>query len=246
LLCFLPANHIKSHTSHKPNLPIAQPSCSTLFWPVILRITKHQLITMRSARLFFSLSSVILFTIMSNAQTNPAPVDRLGVKGPISFDSALYNLTWSSHPSAGYFKQEYIKKGEDVNKFNSMVMVEVATGAIILKDVVAAKVAELKNLQASNPFISYESFYNAEKEEYILDFVITQNSADGRSAMIAERNIYRYKALPKTGKTGIVLFALSIRSYGAATKTFLANIKTGRNILVDKVRLYTLPAITIK
>jgi hypothetical protein len=202
---------------------------------------------MTKTRLSCLLLAAILFTVMSNAQTNTKPVDRLGVAGPISFDNNVYNFAWSSHPSANYFKQEYARKGEDLNKFKSMFMIEVATGTIVLKEVVDAKIAELKSMQSTNPHISYETSYNPEKDEHLLDFVITQNSTDGKSVVIAERNVYRYKALPsKAGKPGIMLFAISTRSYGEETKTFLAGLKTGRNVLVDKLRNYTLPVINIK
>jgi hypothetical protein len=194
---------------------------------------------MRSAK-SFSLLTAILFTMITNAQNN----DRLGVKGPINFDSGVYSLSWSSHPTDNYFKQEYLQKGEDVNKFKSMIMLEVASGAINLKDAVGAKVSELKSLKASNPFISYDTFYMADKGEYLLDFVITQNSADNKSALIAERNVYRYKKL--SSGNGIMLFAVSIRSYDADTKNFLATLKNGRKALADKVRSYSLPVITLK
>jgi hypothetical protein len=177
------------------------------------------------------------------AQNNAKPVDRLGIKGPVNFDNKVYNLSWSAHPSANYYKQEYIPAGEAMNKYKSMVMVEAATGAITIKDAMEAKIAELKTLRTSNPFVSYDTFYIAGKEEFVLDFVITQNTADNKSAIIAERNIYRYKSLP--GKNGIMLFAVSVRSYGSDTKNFLANIKNGRNILVDKVRAYSLPELKI-
>jgi hypothetical protein len=177
------------------------------------------------------------------AQNNPKPVERLGITGPVKFDNKAYNLSWSSHPSGNYYKQEYLQAGEDANKFKSMVMVEAATGAITPKDAMEGKVAELKGM-GNNPFISYESFYMAEIKEYILDFVITQNTADNKSAIIAERNVYRYKSLPNNN--GVMLFAISVRSYGADTKNFLANIKTGRNILVDKVKGYSMPVVSIK
>lgn len=202
---------------------------------------------MRSTKLYLLLLATLLYTTITNAQTNIKPTERLGVSGSLNFDNKVYNFVWSSHPTADYYKQEYIQKGENLNKFTSMLMIEVATGTIILKNVVDAKIAELKTLQATNPFISYEYNYDAEKEEYLLDFVITRNSADGKLAVIAERNVYRYKTLPSTAnKPGIMLFAISTRSYGEETKAFLAGLKTGRNALVEKLRNYTLPAITIK
>jgi hypothetical protein len=198
---------------------------------------------MKSIR-FFLLFPSILLTMATIAQNNSNPVDRLGIKGPVNFDNKVYNLSWSAHPAGNYYKQEYIPAGEAMDQFKSMVMVEAATGAITAKDAMEAKVTELKTLRNGNPFISYETFYIAEKEEYILDFVITQNTPDNKSATIAERNIYRYKSLP--GKNGVMLFAISVRSYGADTKNFLSNIKTGRNILVDKVKAYSLPELKIK
>jgi hypothetical protein len=177
------------------------------------------------------------------AQNSAKPVDRLGTKGRVNFDNQVYNLSWSAHTSGNYYKQEYIPAGEVVDKYKSMVMVEAATGAITVKDSMDAKVAELRTLRSSNPFISYDTFHMAGKEEFVLDFVITQNTADNKSAIVAERNIYRYKSLP--GKNGIMLFAVSVRTYGADTKNFLANIKNGRNILVDKVKSYSLPELKI-
>lgn len=194
---------------------------------------------MKSVRLYLSVTSVLL-TMISNAQK---PVDRLGAKGPFNFDNKEYNLTWSSHPSPNYYKQEYITSGDDINKFKSMLMVEVATGPIAVKNAVEAKVTELKTMKTSNPFISYDTFYNADKKEYILDFVITQNSPDNKSVVIAERNVYRYKTLPD--KKGIMLFAVSVRSYGVETKTFLTNLKNGRKALVDKVKAYSLPDVKL-
>jgi hypothetical protein len=199
---------------------------------------------MKSFRSFSLLLSSILVTMVTFSQGNPKPVDRLGIKGPVNFDKKAYNLNWSSHPTSNYYKQEYIPAGEDENKFKSMVMVEAATGAVTPKDAMDGKVAELKGMANANPFISYESFFMADKKEYILDFVITQNTSDNKSATIAERNVYRYKSLP--GNNGVMLFAISVRSYGADTKNFLANIKTGRNVLVDKVKSYGLPELKIK
>lgn len=195
-------------------------------------------------KLFSFLLLSILFTMTTFGQNNQKPVDRLGITSPVKFDNKAYNLSWSVHPSANYYKQEYLQIGEDANKFKSMVMVEAATGPITPKAAMDSKVAELKQIGNGNPFISFENFYLAEKGEYILDFVITQNSADNKSAIIAERNVYRYKSLPNNG--GVILFAISVRSYGADTKSFLANMKNGRNVLVDKIKSYSLPEVRIK
>lgn len=189
------------------------------------------------------LNLLFLFSMITSAQNNSKPVDRLGVKGPVNFDNKAYNLAWSVHPADNYYKQEYVQQGEDVKKYKTMILLEAATGAITAKDAMNGKVAELKSMSSSNPFINYETSYNEEKKEYILDFVITQNTSDNKSAVIAERNVYRYKTLP--GNKGVMLFAVSMRSYDADTKNFLAGIKNGRKSLVDKVWAYNLPTVSL-
>ena len=37
--------------------------------------------------------------------------DYLHVPGPVVFDKSSYSLAWSSHPSAIYYKQEYVPAG---------------------------------------------------------------------------------------------------------------------------------------
>jgi len=207
---------------------------------VLLAINKAQFF-MRS---FSFLLLATFLTMVTFGQNNQKPVDKLGITGPVKFDNKAYNLSWSSHPSPNYYKQEYMQAGEDVNKYKSMVMVEAAKGPVTPKAAMDSKIAELKEMGFSNPFISYENFSLADKGEYILDFVVTQNAADNKSAIIAERNVYRYKSLPNNG--GVALFAISVRSYGADTKSFLLNLKNERNILVDKVKGFNFPEVKIR
>src|SRR5262249_49097925 len=130
---------------------------------------------MKSLRFLILLLTSFCIAMITIAQS---PVDHLGIKGPINFDSKTYNLSWSAHPNVNYYKQEYLQQGENADKYKSMVMVEAATGAITAKQAMDSKLAELKAMRSSNPFISFDTSYMADKKEYILDFVITQNSAD--------------------------------------------------------------------
>ena len=174
------------------------------------------------------------------------PVNYLNVSGPIVFNSSSYDFVWSSHPSPTYYKHEYLKKGETVQKFNTMVMVELLTGTTTPKDLVANKVAELKTMQSTNPYVQFETFFNKDSNEYILDFLVTANSADNKEITIAERNVYRYKVYSENGKKGVLLFAVSTRSYGDNVTKFLQSLKGSRMDLVNKVKAFTVPAIVIK
>src|SRR5687767_12698448 len=74
--------------------------------------------------------------------------DYLHVPGPVVFNKISYNLAWSSHPSAVYYKQEYIPAGQTVEKFTKMILIEAVTGEFMLQDLVKAKTGELDKRKA--------------------------------------------------------------------------------------------------
>ena len=91
-------------------------------------------------------------------------------------------------------------------------------------DVVATKNAELKKMKASNPVVNYETF---EKDgEVMLDFLVSENTPDGKYLSIVERNVYRYKSVvDKNGQKGVLLFGVSERAYGDDIDKFFPNLK---------------------
>ncbi len=193
--------------------------------------------------LFAITLSIINITL---AQINKPVTDFISVPGPISFDSKSYVLNWTSHPDANFYKQEYLVKGELAGKFKTMVLIDVITGQQELKDIIAAKLAELKKIKESNPIVNYEIIRNAQTNEYILDFLLTANAPDG-SISIIERNVYRYKAFSdKSGKNGIMLFGVSNRAYGAAAADqLLVSLKKIRKDLINKVSQFKMPELKI-
>ena len=195
--------------------------------------------------ILLSLLGILLSTV-SLAQNNNYPVDYLNVPGPISFNNTSYNLSWTSHPSATYYKQEYLVKGDTAARFKTMLLLEVLTGSTDVKSIADNKVAELKNMKLTNPIVTYELTGNSTTGEYFLDFVVSDNAPNGK-VNIAERNIYRYTTFTdKAGKKGILLFAISVRSYGNETGKFLAALKLNKNDLLAKVKQFSIPAIIIK
>jgi hypothetical protein len=126
-----------------------------------------------------------------------------------------------------------------------MILVEVLTGELKVKDAAIAKLEELKKLKASNPTINYESFENTETGEYMIDFLLSQ-TGEGNAMTIAERNVYRYVPFKgKSGEKGLVLFAVSTRSYGSNINTFLTSLKTKKSELVNKIAAYKIPELKI-
>jgi hypothetical protein len=185
----------------------------------------------------------LLLTTFSFAQTSK-PKEYLGVSEQISFDNTSYHLVWTSHPADNYYKQEYIVKGDTVEKFKSLIMLEIITGKTKLKEVVATKIAELKKMKASNPVVNYEIF--EKNGEVMLDFLVSENTPDGKYLSIVERNVYRYKSVvDKNGQKGILLFGVSERAYGDDIDNFFPNLKAHRLDLISLVGEFEIPEITV-
>ena len=185
-----------------------------------------------------------LISAVVNGQTNNKMTDYLHVPGPVIFDNVSYNLSWTSHPSDNFYKQEYIQKGDHADKFKTMILLDVTTSNIQIIDLVAMKLDELKKMKLSNHMVNYETFDNPKSGEYMIDFLLSANSADGKTVDIVERNVYRYKTVTgKSGRKAVVLFGVSIRSYGNDIDKFLASLKSTKKVLVNAVAKYEIPVI---
>ena len=185
----------------------------------------------------------LLLTTFSFGQTTK-PTEYLGVTGQISFDKTSYNLAWTSHPTDNYYKQEYLAKGDTIEKFKKLILLEVLNGKTKLRNVVATKITELKKMKASNPVVNYETF---DKDgEIMLDFLVSQNTPDGKYLSIVERNVYRYKSVvDRNGQKCVLLFGVSEKAYGDDIDKFFPNLKAHRFDLINLVGAFEIPEITI-
>ena len=195
---------------------------------------------------FLIIATVFATSTITVAQIKKPATDFVGVQGPILFDSKSYYLNWSSHPTANFYKQEYLVKGDKEGKYKTMILIDAITDRQQLKDIVNAKVAELKKMKESNPIINYEIIQNPQTGEYMLDFLLTANETDG-SINIIERNVYRYKTFTdKAGNKTVMLFGVSTRAYGAtAANQFLVILKANRKALINKVSQFKIPDLNI-
>ncbi|HEY6900582.1 MAG TPA: hypothetical protein VI233_08065, partial [Puia sp.] len=166
----------------------------------------------------------------------------LRVPGPVSFDRSLYTLAWSSHPSAIYYKQEYVPQGETVEHFSKMMLIEVLQANMPLFNAVGGKVQELVDRKKSDPITEYKVTSNTDKSEFILDFVM---SAGQGSNAIVEWNAYRYKEVIVNGHKTILLFANSLRAYGSAIRPFLVSLPSTRQRILKELNSYKVPSVTI-
>ena len=192
----------------------------------------------------FIIAFLILSSTFSHGQQKAPLKEYLGIPGPITINKTSYKLAWTSHPSGNYYKQEYLPAQEKPERFLHMVMVEVLTGDATPEQLASAKMDELKQLKLSNPMINYDIF--KKNGEILLDFLISQNSADGMKVEILERNVYRYKSFRAEGKKGVMLFAASERAYGNEADAFLLALKKNKSVLLNAVAAFSLPQVSLK
>lgn len=194
----------------------------------------------------FSSISTLLFMLASHitsGQTMGNTKDYLSIPGPISVTGIKYNLSWSSHPNAGYYKQEYIPANNSVSEYKTMLLIEVLEGEYSPSAVAASKVAELKKLKEPNPVVQYEIFQK--NGEFILDFLISEDNPGGKTYII-ERNVYRYKSIvDKKGRKCLMLIGMSERGYGDEGKLFLKNLKSNKNIMLNVIAKFQIPSVEL-
>ena len=168
--------------------------------------------------------------------------DYLHLGDKYRFDNKDYKLVWSSHPASNFYKQEYILPNENVEKYTRMIMIDFLEGDLTPKDAISNCVNNLENSKKQNPIINYQMYER--EDEYMLDFIISKNSQDGKEVLILERNVYRYFRINTPKRKGVLLFGISDRAY---TKKEMDNmfsvLKNKKLDLVNKVIQIEVPKI---
>jgi len=187
----------------------------------------------------------LLLLLIARSASSDDAVDRLSVPGPIDFNAASYRLSWSSHPSPDYYKQEYLPAGQTSEHFERMLLVEAIARGADVSGVVAAQVDRLKRRKSTDPTVNFAIVRNPKTGEVILDFVLSEET--DKRGLIVEWNAYRYTVLKdQKGHSGVALFGISRRAYGDASTEFLRGLKAARPAEIDALAKYPLPAVRVK
>jgi hypothetical protein len=152
-------------------------------------------------------------------------VERLDVPGPIRFGDTDFALSWSSNPSPELFKQEYLPAGQDPERYDSMVMLDLRPNGANAAQMAAGMIEQLKARKASDPIANYDLLANTESGEVLLDFLIS--APDPKDGLLVEWNAYRY--VTEADGTGTRMLGISRRAYGdVAVRAFLVALKETR------------------
>ena len=168
--------------------------------------------------------------------------DYLHLGSKYRFDNKDYELVWSSHPASNFYKQEYILPNENVEKYKRLILIDFIEGDLNPKDVLSGLVNSLENSKKQNPVINYKVY--EKNNDYMIDFIMSENSQDGKEILILERNVYRYFRINTPKRKGVLLFGVSDRAY---TKKEMDNmfsvLKNKKLDLVNKVIQIEVPKI---
>ena len=179
-------------------------------------------------------------TLVSLISMTPSDIiDYLSVGKQLNFNGSKYELKWGSHPSDNYYKQEYLKQGEELGTYHNMILVETVQGNLKVKDALNAKATELITRKKWDPVANYQVYENDNKpNEGIIDFVVSDTMTT------YEWNLYRYQLQ----KGNMVLFAYSYRdslNNNNDLKRFFGHIKDNREDMINKLQSYSLPEVKI-
>lgn len=192
-----------------------------------------------------SLFTLLMLSAPSYGQAPKPAINFLEIQTPISVQKNRYRLSWSAHPDASLYKQEYLVAGDNFPKYKSMVSIDFVLTESTVDQAVDTKLRELEGLKRTNPIVQYTIVGNAATGEKIIDCLIGNNTANERDNLV-ERDVFRFKAVKtKSGQRGILLFMVSNRKYGPEITPFLTKLKVKKPLLINEVAKLTLPVIQL-
>lgn len=149
--------------------------------------------------------------------------DRIGVPGPIRFGDTEFALQWTSNPSPELYKQEYVPAGQRVQRYDSMLLIDVRPLGADVAQTVRAMVEQINARKATDPVANFDVLVNDAGDEVLLDFML---SAPDASGIVVEWNAYRYARGPDG--QGTTMVGISRRGYGDAAREFIEDLKARR------------------
>lgn len=181
------------------------------------------------------------FAINATAQDSTV-TDYINVPGPIQFGSDNYFLAWSAKPTDNYYKQQYLPKGDSLNRYSKLVLLDVLYDTSKPRDLVYYKLKALAKRKKTDAAVDYHLIQSPDSTAYIIDFA--QSEGFPRTKYV-EWNAYLYKNIKDTkGRKAILLFGISLRGYDDKVTSFIDRIGDTREKILQHLIQYQTPPIT--
>jgi hypothetical protein len=187
---------------------------------------------------------LLSLALVSFTQQPSKPVDKIGVKGPLSFNKTVFHLAWVRQPTATYYVQEYLPAGETVENFKQMMTIDLLDQNIPVITAVQQKVKDLTARKSTDPTCNYQVNESPDGKEYLVDCLLSESK--NNQVAIAEFIIYHYRQVELgDGRKGIVLYSYSRRAYGEAITAFYKALPAERPALLNTMISTEIPAVTL-
>lgn len=171
-------------------------------------------------------------------------IDRIGVKGPLTFDKMDFKLSWSDKPNDTYYIQEYLPDGETTEAFNQMLTIHLFVTDDKLENAVRQKTNELTQRKKTDPVCNYLVTESPDGKEFIVDFLLGESKDDKMT--IVEFNVYRYKQIDLgQKKKGTLVYAYTKRAYHDGVRPFLESLGDNRAKHLKQMIETEMPSVKI-
>lgn len=201
---------------------------------------------MRSFTKSFFCRLFIVFVIVFAAQHTNAQedvADYMHVPGPIIFNNSTYYLEWSASPVNNYYKQQYLVKGDTLDHYKKLVLIDVLLDTVSAKNLVFYKLRALQQRKKTDAAMDYHLIASPDSSEYVVDFIQSEGSP---KTDCVEWNAYLYKAFKDiNGHKGVLLFGVSMRAYGNNIDDFIGSMRDRRESVIQQLIKYPLPVVKI-
>ncbi len=182
----------------------------------------------------------VLLHGVASAQVN----DKLGIKGPLKYNSMLFSLAFADKSNGNYYVQEYLPPGDKVETFHNMLSIFLLADTLSVRSAVKAKADELEKRKKDDPVCRYELNQSPDGKEIMVDFVLAQ--AKGDKVAVVEFTIYRYKQITLAdGAKALMIYAYSKRGYGDEIKAFFDDLKENRIRYLNGMITSDMPAVKL-
>ena len=199
---------------------------------------------------FFSCFILIAFISLAGFtnKRHDEVVNYYGIPESLTFGKLTYTLSWSSHPTDVYYKHEYIPKGNSVERYKDMVMIDFTITDLSVQQAVATQIAIINERKTTDILCNYAAWRNNENpDDQILDFTMSENMGTSTMLNVVEWDAYHYKVYTdKAGHRGILLFGISHRAYFDEAHDFLRSLHKYRDKNIKLLTEYVVPEIQLK
>jgi hypothetical protein len=186
------------------------------------------------------LSTFLLsLTLLAGPTTDSTIIERLGVKGPITFDGVSYELAWTNTRDGNFYIQEYIPRGQKLETYTQMITVKLLKKETALSVVTLERMNLLEERKKSDALCQYALIESPDSKEYILDFITSES--EGKILKSASFSIYRYRQIEIAGKPALLQLAYTQRAMSDGIEGMLRSVAAKRDYLISAMAETTMP-----